>query len=111
MNRDFLFRSGKYAGKSYGWVKDNNPKYIEWVKENQPKMLVDKPKPTTPKVSKIKDKERGLPFNEEFSSQPPEDISIPFMLKDPDKYGDKIEAFRLANKTQYRKIVESLKDE
>ena len=32
------------------------------------------------------------------------------MLKDPDKYGDKIESFRLVNKTQYRKIVESLKD-
>ena len=105
-----ILRSGKYEGKTVQWVKDNNPKYIEWVKENQPKMLKEPVKSITPNIKKVKDKGSGVPFNEEFSSQPPEDISIPFMLKDPDKYGDKIESFRLANKTQYRKIVESLKD-
>ena len=50
---DFVFRSGKYLGKTYKWVCDNNPNYIEWIKENQPKMLVEKTSnPTKTKESK-----------------------------------------------------------
>ena len=36
---DFIFRSGQYAGKTYGWVKSNNPSYITWVELNKPQML------------------------------------------------------------------------
>lgn len=36
---DFIFRSGQYAGKTYGWVKSNNPSYINWVEINKPQML------------------------------------------------------------------------
>jgi len=35
----FKFRTGKFAGKTYGWVCDNHPWYIEWVIENRPEML------------------------------------------------------------------------
>ena len=26
---------GKYQGKTYQWVKDNDPKYIQWIMEKQ----------------------------------------------------------------------------
>ena len=39
MNDDFILRSGKYANKTIGWLKRNNPQYLEWVTLNQPKML------------------------------------------------------------------------
>ena len=39
MNDDFVLRSGKYAGKSIGWLKTNNQNYLNWAMENQPNML------------------------------------------------------------------------
>ena len=39
MNDDFVLRSGKYAGKSIGWLKSNNQNYLNWAMENQPNML------------------------------------------------------------------------
>jgi len=56
---EFKFRTGKFANKSYGWVCDNHPWYIEWVIENRPEMLREHKKPkkkkpepkTSPKLS------------------------------------------------------------
>jgi hypothetical protein len=39
MDDNFILRSGKYAGKTIGWLKQNNSNYLTWVKENQPNML------------------------------------------------------------------------
>jgi hypothetical protein len=39
MDDNFILKSGKYAGKTIGWLKKNNPNYLIWVKENQPNML------------------------------------------------------------------------
>jgi len=39
MNDEFCLRSGKYTGKSIGWLKKNNPNYLGWVAENRPEML------------------------------------------------------------------------
>lgn len=55
MNDNFIFRSGKYEGKSYGMVRKINPSYIEWVRENAPAMLKEKkekkePKPAPPRM-------------------------------------------------------------
>lgn len=52
MNKDFIFPRGKYAGKTYAWVEQNNPNYIEWVKENQPHLLKEPKKKPTPTVEK-----------------------------------------------------------
>ena len=51
-----VFRSGKYSGKSFVWVEENDPNYYEWVKLNRPEML----KVTSEKKSEIK-KEDELP--------------------------------------------------
>lgn len=56
---NFVFRSGKYVGNTYGWVLGTNPSYIDWVVQNQPNMLKPsvkyKPKlpaPTEPQTRK-----------------------------------------------------------
>lgn len=49
MNSDFIFRSGKFKGKSYGWVEAYQPWYIRWVLENRPEMLKEH-KPNIVKV-------------------------------------------------------------
>ncbi len=46
-SKDFKFRSGKYQGKTYEWVLDNDPSYIKWVEKNVPKMLIEQPKGST----------------------------------------------------------------
>lgn len=48
---NFIFKGGKYSGKSYGLVKKINPGYIEWCEQNAPGMLKERKeskKPTTP---------------------------------------------------------------
>lgn len=39
MNLNHILRSGKYSGKTVGWLMENNPGYLAWVQENQPNML------------------------------------------------------------------------
>lgn len=39
MDDKFILGSGKYAGKTLGWLKINQPSYLNWVRENQPNML------------------------------------------------------------------------
>lgn len=53
---DKVFRSGKYAGKSFDWVEENDYNYYKWVEENRPEML----KVSSDKKSEIK-KEDDLP--------------------------------------------------
>lgn len=45
MNADFIWRSGKFKGKTYAWVSTYQPWYINWVLENRPEMLVERNKP------------------------------------------------------------------
>lgn len=37
----FIFRSGKYKGKSKDWVEENDLGYLEWIEKNRPEMLKD----------------------------------------------------------------------
>ena len=39
MNKNFILRSGKYGGKTLGWLQENDNKYLIWVEENHPEML------------------------------------------------------------------------
>jgi hypothetical protein len=65
---NFIFRSGKYEGKSYGLVKKMNPGYLDWVKLNQPKMLEEgksKPVPVAPTQLAVR---KEVPENSEVIS-------------------------------------------
>jgi len=39
VTEEFVFRSGRFKGKTYGEVNRINPGYIDWVIENRPEML------------------------------------------------------------------------
>lgn len=39
---DFVFNRGKFAGKTYKWVSEKSPGYIEWVLRECPEMLTHK---------------------------------------------------------------------
>lgn len=39
MRPDFVFRSGKYAGKTYSYVSRVDPRWLRWVEINRPEML------------------------------------------------------------------------
>jgi len=39
MRPDFIFRSGKYQGKTYSYVRKVDPRWLSWVEANRPEML------------------------------------------------------------------------
>jgi hypothetical protein len=109
MRSDFKFRSGKYEGKTYAWVKKNNPQYIAWIKENQPKMLVDRQTPKKEvKVIDTKEDDGGFKItpNMNFENEPPEEYCIPYMLDNPELYKEQLELFEKHYKTRFRLIKE-----
>jgi hypothetical protein len=107
MRSDFILRSGKYKGKSYRWVMDNNPRYVSWIKENKPEMLVDKPKPKKEvKVTNLKedDGKFKMPLNLNFDNEPPHEQCIPYMLDHPEQYVEQLMEFEKHHKTRFRLI-------
>lgn len=54
MDDNFVFKGGKYSGKTYGLVKKINPSYIDWVTINAPGLLKEKkkvePKAAPPRI-------------------------------------------------------------
>jgi len=113
MNKDFQFRSGKYKGKTYEWVVDNDPLYIEWVSENRPEMLKEikinksDTKEKSVKVTNFKEEKiSAIRVNENFDNEPPSAISIPYMLDNFDLYEDKLMEFSKNNKREFRLIKE-----
>lgn len=38
-SNNFIFKTGKFAGKSYKWVSEHVPSYIDWVISERPEML------------------------------------------------------------------------
>ena len=57
---NFIFKRGKYSGKTYKFVKDTNPGYIKWAEENAPDILKE------PKKKKFV----FTPPSKEFSENP-----------------------------------------
>jgi hypothetical protein len=43
---DFVFRSGKYKGKTYSFVRRVDPRWLSWVEINRPEMLRETPQRT-----------------------------------------------------------------
>jgi hypothetical protein len=82
MNEKFVFRSGKHAGKTIAWVKENFPSYLVWVQENQPNMLKgseDKPKVEVKAVAV--EVTKSMVPNLNFWNEGPDPISIPYLNK------------------------------
>jgi len=89
MNDKFVLRYGKYAGKTIGWLKENQSGYLSWVKENQPNMLKgseDKPKAEVEKELKFRDKPvTSLEPNMDFWDEGPDPMSLPYLKKMQEK--------------------------
>lgn len=45
MDKNFILKYGKFAGKSIAWLEENNEGYLNWAIINAPNLL----KPPTPK--------------------------------------------------------------
>ena len=39
MDKNHIFRTGKYAGKTINYVYQKDKKYFNWILENRPEML------------------------------------------------------------------------
>tara|TARA_B110001469_G_scaffold5622_1_gene5869 strand:- start:205 stop:465 length:261 start_codon:yes stop_codon:yes gene_type:complete len=39
MDKNHVFRTGKYAGKTVNYVYQNDKRYFSWILENRPEML------------------------------------------------------------------------
>lgn len=87
MSGDFVFRSGKYVGKTVDWVRDNDAWYIVWVEENRPEML--KELKEKPKISSKNNKEiiltntsyNSIQPNMNFWNEGPHEMCKPFLEK------------------------------
>ena len=79
---NFKFRFGKHAGKTYAWVEENDPSYIDWAKKNAPNMLKEPQPKAAPKTTVVKiEKLQGLQPNTNFYNEGPDPISIPYLKK------------------------------
>lgn len=78
----FIFRSGKYQGKTVGLVKKINPSYIDWVLENKPEMLEEKAVPA-PKKEKRTYKE--VPDDSEVEPKTTLENNTNFLNEGPNK--------------------------
>lgn len=68
MDDEFLFRTGIHFGKSYEWVKNNDPNYLMWVEKNRPQML-EEVKIVKPKSTKLDDEPPRLKPNLNFDNE------------------------------------------
>lgn len=64
MDLNHVFRTGKYAGKTVGYVYSRDNRYFNWVAENRPEMLKSHKKKTEPIVNK--------PYKKPVYVDPPE---------------------------------------
>lgn len=89
MEDSFVFKYGKHAGKTFGWLKENAPSYLAWCKENAPNMLkVPKPKAEpkplikTDKCPVFRDKApQAITPNLNFWNEGPHEFSKPYLEK------------------------------
>lgn len=113
MRPDFKFRTGKHSGRTYEWVEDNDPSYIDWVLENRPEMLKEESKKPEAKKMVVKDlKEEetplGLKRNDDFYNECPSEMSIPYMLQFPERYQEQLTRFEKENRKEFRLIKEKI---
>lgn len=88
---NFKFRFGKHAGKTYAWVEENDPSYIDWAKNNAPNLLKAPAAPKVPPKTKIvplEEKLQGLQPNTNFYNEGPDPISLPYLKKMSEQKSD-----------------------
>jgi len=84
MNSNFKLRSGKYAGKTIEWLRDNDLRYLLWVEENRPEMLKEhktEKQPTKKNIEYTKETLSSLQPNYNFYNEGPAEISKPYLKK------------------------------
>jgi len=65
MDKNHIFRTGKYAGKSVHYVYLNDRRYFNWVLENRPEMLKSHKK-------KVESRTYDKPYKKPVYVDPPE---------------------------------------
>lgn len=91
MDSSITLRTGKYAGKTIGWVEENDRGYLLWVKENRPEMLKEikkqTPKPQ-PKIIEISEEHlSAMKPNMNFWNEGPDKLSLPYLNKIKEEFG------------------------
>ena len=88
MRSDFIFRSGKFKGKSYEWVSRNASWYINWVMENRPEMLREHSSKNSIKEQKSKSSINNIEASDEedFKGFKPIQPNLNFDNEGPYKY-------------------------
>lgn len=86
MDSKFVLRSGKHAGKTVGWLQDNEPSYLVWIEENRPEMLREKsaakPKAAPkPNITQLDENSKSLQPNYNFYNEGPDPMSLPYLRK------------------------------
>ncbi len=87
MENSFIITKGKYAGKTFGWLKENAPGYLAWCKDNAPNMLkvpkaAPKPLVKTDKCPVFRDKPpEAMTPNLNFWNEGPHEFSKPYLEK------------------------------
>lgn len=85
MRKDFVFKFGKHAGKTYEWVEENHPSYIVWAEESAPNLLKEpkpKAKPVEQKAITFSDaKSIAMTPNLNFWNEGPSPLSKPYLDK------------------------------
>jgi hypothetical protein len=87
MDKDFVLRTGKYSGKTIGWLKDNDYRYFIWIQENRPEMLKSSNKEinndTKPKKElKFRDHAfSSIQPNMDFWNEGPDEMCKPYLEK------------------------------
>lgn len=84
MDAKFVFKFGKYAGKTYEWVEENAASYLEWARVNAPNLLKEpKPKVVKPVQLTTVDcpPQKTMQPNLNFWNEGPDEKSKPYLEK------------------------------
>lgn len=81
MDGNFILRTGKHAGKTIEWLRDNEPMYLVWIEENRPEMLKEvKAKPVV-KMNKMESNPNTMVPNMNFWNEGPDLQSVIYKNK------------------------------
>ena len=78
MNKNFILKTGKFAGKTIGWIEENNPWYLIWIEENKPFMLkgsMDEEPVVAKKMTKTEKKSEAMQPNMGFWDEGPSELT------------------------------------
>ena len=94
MDRNFILKYGKFAGKSIAWLEENNKGYLKWAIENAPNLLkAPKPKEPPKSVSKevkgVEISDKAMTPNMNFWNEGPDEKCKPYLEQTKNKENEK----------------------